>query len=594
MLLENVDIAPLPAPKPRIISLEPVPKKPKSKSKGKNISGEQLHEVSSRDSSANGVAPSDHRPALSPVPSEISGSSCVSNSTQSFQIVADPNSNCSASARNSEAQSTSTASSDKTITATTELLRAGALPGDTIPLKISINHTKPLRSPHAIIVTLYRQGRIDTHPSIPVGTPEKGKKPVYEDCYPKSRTGLGGLNFGATKSSTAFRKDLSQTFAPLIVDPNTMTAVVRTSVRIPEDSFPTITRVPGAMIGFRYYIEVVIDLRGKVAGQDRFLSRLNMTSLANNYSPSGQVLNMVDKGRIPITSTWAGNILNTDQIRREKGVVACMFEIIVGSKDTGRGQRRWSDESSPEGPPTPCQPLQPGEDWREEDQTYQRNIRFDDQEHVLYDQYADGPPQDHWPTYPGQDPSAPPGQFIPPPQPEENVDEKTRLQRAEEMLLPSRPPDENGVAGPSELSISSPSAPSNPELSNGGPPYQYHPSSLGGEPGASHLLTSALSVDTIVPRSSTAQLGPSSPATVRHDDNYTQPDDKQELERQRLLVQASAPPASDHEEDNLHGDSADTAVSPTAPTLSDENQYSHIMNQSQHIGLGEPLPRYQR
>lgn len=590
-LLENIDIAPLPAPKPRVISLEPVPKKPKTKPRVKSVSGEQLHGVTSQDSSMNGVASND-RPAPSPVPSDISGSSCVSNSSQSFRITTDLNStNNNPSARNSESRSTSTGSSDKTITATTELLRAGALPGDTIPLKISINHTKPLRSPHAIIVTLYRQGRIDTHPAIPVGTPEKGKKPIYEDYYPKSKTGLGGLNFGATKSSTAFRKDLSQTFAPLFVDPTTMTAVVSTSVRIPEDSFPSITRVPGAMINFRYYVEVVIDLRGKLAGQDRFLPRLNMMSLTSNYGPSGQVVNAMDKGRTPITSTWAGNILNTDQIRREKGVVACIFEVTVGSKDTARGQRLSSDETSPEGPPTPSHDTQPfREDWQYEEQIYQQHYGFQDQEHIPPEQY-EYYHQDHtWPPYPGQNLPVSPSQFIPPTQPEENVDEKTRLRMAEETLLPSRPPGDDDHAGPSDPMAPLPSAPPDPEMANGAPPYEYYSRPVDGEPGARHQLTSALSLDTIVQGPGPAQPGPSSPSTLRYDDQNSPQDDKRELERQRLLEQASAPPGQEPEGD-CHTNGQDVTPSPTAPTFSEEDQYDLS---GSPMGHSEPLPQYQR
>lgn len=594
-LFENIDIAPLPAPKPRVISLEPVPKKPKSKSRVKSISGDQLHAVSSRDSSMNDATSND-RPAPSPVPSEISGSSCLSNSSQSFHITTDHHSPNNASARNSEVHSTSTGSSDKTITATTELLRAGALPGDTIPLKISINHTKPLRSPHAIIVTLYRQGRIDTHPAIPVGTPEKGKKPIYEDYYPKSKTGLGGLNFGATKSSTAFRKDLSQTFAPLVVDPTTMTAVVRTSVRIPEDSFPTITHVPGAMINFRYYVEVVIDLRGKLAGQDRFLPRLNMRSLTNSYSPTGQVVNPTDKSRTPITSTWAGNILNTDQIRREKGVVACMFEVTVGSRDTGRGQRGSSDETSPEGPPTPSQDTHPQpfrEDWQYEEQMYQQHYGFEDHEHAApHDQY-EYYHQDHiWPPYQGQNLPVSPNQFIPPPQPEEDVDEKTRLRMAEETLLPSRPPGDDDHFGSTEHTAPLPTAPPDPELTNGGPPYEHFSSPISGEPGVSHQLTSALSVDTIVPGAGTSQLGPSSPSTLRYDSQNPPQDDKQELERQRLLEQASAPPGPGAEGDD-HANIHNATAAASAPTLSEEDEYSNMLRDSP-MGQGEPLPLYRR
>ncbi|KAM5440044.1 ph-response sensor protein [Microsporum canis] len=624
ILIERIDIAPLPAPKARVITLEPISARSKSKPRKKSTSGERASNgaagpVSLEPSSSQAPEP---RPPLSPVPSEQSTSSCVSNSTQSFQIISESN----------------TTRDSNTITATTKLLRGGGLPGDVLPLRIMLSHTKPIRSPHGIIITLYRQGRIDMYPAIPIGTPAKGKRPVYEDYYPKSRTGLGGLSFGANRTCSVFRKDMSQIFCPLIVDPNTMTADIKTSIRIPEDCFPTITRVPGAMISFRYYVEVIMDIRGKLAGQDRFLPRLNiMNSSSSNYNycatPRG--FNTVDtsRGGTSTTSSCTGNILDTDQVRRDKSVIVCVFEIIVGSKDSGRGQQQpASDSSVPQEYPAsnPDQPIQyaTSETAREQQQqqTSQQQqqqqvqasqIRFANRSQSVQSQSQDS---DTATGSEGQEPwhARPPGQYIIEPprlpssnQSEEDVDEKTRLRRAEAMLLPSAPPasDEPGP--------SSSAPPSAPALS------EHHESSYFEGPTPTYSASvymhnrhsSAPSPDTITPYtahepSPALQLpdpylySPESTAeSSNHQDyqqyNPTQPstDDKQELEKQRLLNERSAPPDSNAPESA--GSSRTTAAAPengdirqqslpSAPVLTEED----IIGQP--IATGESLPRYQR
>ncbi|PGH12904.1 hypothetical protein AJ79_04004 [Helicocarpus griseus UAMH5409] len=599
MLLETIDVAPLPVPKPRIISLEPILRKSKARSKTKVASREQIAQNSTpTEASLNGV---ENRPPLSPVPSEQSNSSCMSNSTQSFQVVSEPNSAKSPSVTNEDIRSTTTGYLDKTIKATAELSRPGGVPGDVLPVKITIQHTKPVRSPNGIIVTLYRQGRIDYHPAIPVGTTEKGKKPVYEDFYPKSRTGLGGLSFGATRSSSVFRKDLSQIFAPLIVDPVTMTAAVKTSIRIPEDAFPTITHVPGGMISFRYYVEVVMDLRGKLAGQDRFIPRLNMMtgSSSYNYSSDGQILTLSEKGRNPITSPWAGNILDTDQVRREKSVVACVFEVVIGTKDSGKEQRQSTetnhtlpdDQSNP--PPT----VQNNVSERDHHQyQYPYTHRYDDHDYPHENGYNNSEAmawQTHLPH--GQHAPYPPPQFIPPPHPEEEVDEKTRLRRAEEFLLPSSPSQNDTMeAGPS-ISTSATLAPSAPILDEdenvlGHPTnhlYSHFPDSTS--------LASAPSIDTITPApQSTLETPPSPPSSPANSDatriRITPQDDKQELERQRLLAQASAPePANSSIDETITPGppASETRLAPSAPMLTEDDL-------TQPLATTESLPRYQR
>lgn len=568
-MLENIDIAPFPAPKPRLVSLEPVSRRSRTKSKGRSqsLSTDQAREQRSPDQSSSLAVAHDHRPPVSPAPSDVSSSSRLSHSSQSFQVVSDPSSVNGTGKRSSDIRSVATSASDKTITATAEVLRAGALPGDTLPIKITINHSKQIRSPHGIIITLYRQGRIDMHPAIPVGQPEEGKKPIYEDVYPKSRTGLGGLSFGTTRSSSVFRKDLSQAFAPLIVDPATMTAQMKMSIRVPEDTFPTITRVPGAMISFRYYIEVVMDLRGKLAASDRFLPRLNMVSGGKSFSSSGHVVNVPDNNSNSVTANWAGNIMDTDQIRREKGVVALVFEVVVGTRDSGRNQRHLADEELNAMP------------MSDEDRQEYNNDATPEEEYAQQNYYSNGDYQSHqedyWADYPTdnveQPFQSPDHMVIPPPtQPEEPVDEKTRLRRMEEMLLPSQPPGE-AAAGPSTVPAQAPTAPDLPDEDE---LYDYNPHL----PGQAVPPPPTLSVDTVVPGPDLATLsgsGASHPPT----------EDKRELERQRLMAQASAPEAT--AEDSRPGPSTEAA--PSAPDLDEED---NILNAD--VGTDESLPQYRR
>ncbi|KAE8392423.1 hypothetical protein BDV23DRAFT_151208 [Aspergillus alliaceus] len=566
-LLENIDIAPFPAPKARVVTLEPVSKRTRSKAKAKSTGSDVAAESTSVDASVNSAAGSDHRPPLSPAPSNVSSSSRLSNSSQSFQIASDPSSSTGAGLRNSEARSITPSLGDKIITAKTEVLRAGVLPGDTLPIKISINHCKQVRSAHGIIITLYRQGRIDLHPSIPIGVSADGKKPVYEDIYPRSRTGLGGLTIGTSRTSSVFRKDLAQAFAPLVVDPTTLTAIVKTSIRIPEDAFPTITRTPGSMINFRYYVEVVVDLRGKLTSPERFLPRFNLVTSGSNYSPSGKVLNASDGSNNAITANWAGNILDTDQIRREKGVVAVAFEVVIGTRDSHRRKgevRRASSAaaSSDLQSSTGHAPVN-GEHWPV-DQHSVPNGEFDYPSPEDY-----GPQEPFWPEY--GDESHPHyqslGEVVSTPQSEEPTDEKTRMRQAEQMLLPSQPPNE-AEAGPSTDVPTAPVLPDDDRI-NG---YHHLPSPT--ENADPQALTSAESVQTVVPGSSTRRPGePLAPG-----------DDKQELERQRLMMEASAP-------DETVPLPSRPADGPSAPVFRDEGDHQLVGGNAHG---DESLPRYQR
>ncbi|KAL2818505.1 pH-response regulator protein palF/RIM8 [Aspergillus cavernicola] len=572
-LLENIDIAAFPAPKARVVTLEPVSRRSKSKGKAKTA-GSDAPESGSLEPSANGgTAGSDHRPPLSPAPSNVSSSSRLSNSSQSFQIVTDPGSTASSGVRNSEARSITPSVSDRIITAKAEVLRAGVLPGDTLPIKITISHSKQVRSAQGIIITLYRQGRIDMHPTIPIGVSSDGKKPVYEDYYPRSRTGLGGLTLGTARTSSVFRKDLTQTFAPLVVDPTTLTADIKTSIRIPEDAFPTITRTPGSMINFRYYVEVVVDLRGKLTSPDRFLPRFNLVSSGRNFSSNGKISDPADTNGNVITADWGGNILDTDQIRREKGVVAVAFEVVIGTRDS---QRRKSEarrtSSAAEGSDTqqPADNPADGEFWTPDYQGTMSGAESEypppenaghGQEHLQWPEYPDQMQQDHYP--------------LPSPQPDEPIDEKARLRRAEQMLLPSQPPGEPEAGPSSAAETAIPTAPVLPEDDHIND-YHHLPSMRVN--GMSPALMSAESVQTVVAGSSSTPLdGPSAPTG----------DDKQELERQRLLIEASAPVDPDGPHSERAADDG-----PSAPVFHDDDDDQQLFGGA--ANGDELLPRYQR
>lgn len=569
-LVENIDIGPFPAPKPRVVTLEPVSKRTKPTTKGKAASNDRTSDTASATSANGTVVSGDRITSSSPVPSDVSTSSRCSNSTRSVHLASDPGSSGSGAASSATAK-------QRMISATAEIHRSGVLPGDTLPVRVSVNHSKQIRSLYGVIVTLYRQGRIELFPTSPIGSTVDGKTPIHEDCYPRSRTGLGGLTLGSTRMSSVFRKDLSQTFAPLVLDPTTLSADVKASIRVPEDSFPTISRVPGGLISFRYYVEVVVDLRAKLTAPDRLLPRFNMTSGGKTFSTNGQVHNSLDAGSSAITANWGDSILDTDQIRRERGVVALVFEVVVGTRDSGRGQRRESsnsglDESMAHATYPPEQMRWSGESG---DDIVEEEEEEDGAQADLYNgpedyDYAYPQQQEDWTNPPDEDEGVrgrPPDPIVPPPQLEEPANEKARLQREEQMLLPSQPPDEPD-AGPSNLINNQLHVPTAPVLLEGDhvSGYQHLPGPPVG-----------LGVSPVNPTETRTSTPPPPPPEY----------DKQELERRRLLMETSAP-----DMEYAEGEPTRTrgVHAPSAPVLDEEDE--HIVGGNAQGD--ESLPRYLR
>ncbi|KAK0119167.1 ph-response sensor protein [Cadophora gregata] len=635
-LVETVDIGPMVPPKPQKISLEPISRRvrrrktiknkengsPETTETGTGSGSEAARAVTSPlpDDSASQCGSVDHQVTSprSPVPSEIQSTGSAGNSAEStvssstglsFRLGAVPSS--AKSTKDSPRNSSKVSLSDQTITATIELLKSGVLPGDNLPLKISIKHTKPLKSMHGIIITFYRQGRIDSAPPLSLFADIKGKdaeRLKHEEYYPKSKTGLGGLSLSSAGSSSMFRKDLAQTFAPILVDPTSLTAVVNVSVRVPEDVFPTISGVPGQMIAFRYHVEVVVDLGGKLAGQQRHVPRLGAVALPSSFGASaGARSGEVNPNML---AAWGGSIVDTANIRREKSVVECRFEVVVGTKDTARKRARgnssvrrlisdWSDEMSVVPAPT-HEPIYE-ESVATNDEQY-NNQQYRDP-YPYYDRPPEHPHPDHQhpedfatEEYDYQDHYQPPNHaqiHVPPPeiQADEGLSEKERLRRAEERLLPSQPPGDENAPSSSRTVI--------PSIAPSVPPGEleedlYGPDDATPQEAPRAFLPPSTSTPLDIP------AGPSAPAPEDLNPAAGQlpTEDKQELERRRLIAEASAPsefPAD--EEDNAGEGSSRPQHEPSAPPMLEEDeygpQYAHhnLPESSTHR---EALPKYER
>jgi hypothetical protein len=625
--VEIVDIGPLVPPEPQTISLEPISRKARRKKverQRQNTShiATDIGSGSETPKMAGSPHPDDSASqcgdletvinSRSPVPSEMvstvsaaTGSSTSSSTGLSFRLGPVP-----ASAKSKSQQGESTVSAaDKTITAKIELQKSGCLPGESFPLKILIKHTKAIKSMHGIIITLYRQGRIDSAPPLSMFMDIKGKaaeKLKHEEYYPKSKTGLGGLSLSSAGSSSLFRKDLAQTFAPILVDPVTLSTTIQASVRCPEDVFPTIAGVPGEMISFKYYVEVVVDLGGKLAGQQMHVPKVGGITI-----PSGRQDTMRE-GSANILAAWGGSIVETDQIRREKSVVACLFEVTIGTIDSERkknkeeGPRRTEMNGWPEdlpvspgfipepiyedliptyhqrGQPPGVPPGAERSDYRYHDGQYPTYYENNDYDYQNDDGYSAYPPgsQAH----------------VPPPEvaAEEGLSEKDRARRAEERLLPSAPRigTQESSSSRTFIHLSAPSAPGDDldDLYDADDPIPPAPSYAAG-PSEHILAPSAPTLEDLAPSAG--------------ENSYS---DKQEIERQRMLAEASAPPDFLADEDH-NGDigSSSAQHEPSAPIFTEDDEYggqhSHttIPGPSHHAegprypeSHDEELPRYER
>lgn len=499
--------------------------------------GQRKKEKSSLDSanstqSPTSTSPSPHTeedPPRSPVPSEISSASATGSSISSNPISLRTPHIGNSTGTNQDANAVPY---QDTAYAKTEVLQGGCLPGDPLPIRIEIHHTKPIKSMRGVIITLFRQGRIDTQPPMPLGPVRKGEKPKYEDYYPKSRTGLGGLSLSAAGSSRSFRQDLNQVFAPIIIDPQSLTQVINTSIQAPFDLFPTISCVPGAMITFNYFVEIVLDLRGKVGSQDRILDHLSVTNMPQHGYGDPRISKYEGKEGVSYLSTPGFNYLITDQLRRTKGVLFTRSKIIVGTRDSVRRRGKQREGRSL---PDSSRSLEASIELGRELEPKELMVEHEERLSQVQDEQIDGT------NYSSPHRTVP----IPPPTAEDSLDEKARMKRAEQSLLPSAPPLDDDPS--STLLASAPPAIDEEDFIRR---YGFSVPAYDG------------------PSTAVQQIPNGSQQSHNHDRSAAGPqDDKLEHERWRLLALASSP--DDNEEDGVSIvlESYPQGPQPSAPIL---------------------------
>ncbi|KAK9241236.1 hypothetical protein V1525DRAFT_392527 [Lipomyces kononenkoae] len=163
-----------------------------------------------------------------------------------------------------------------TATAIVETPSVGCLRGQVIPVKITVRHVREVRSVNGVVITFLRLSRV-----------------CAQDLDPLS-----------------FRKDLVQTVTPLYIDSRTLTTTIAANIRVPMDIFPTIDEYP--LVAFKYCLEVVLDLSGKA---ELPLAQTVMHGATTDPAPNLESRPYVD----------------TEQLKRMKGVVSLWTEIVVGT-----------------------------------------------------------------------------------------------------------------------------------------------------------------------------------------------------------------------------------------------------------------------
>jgi hypothetical protein len=205
------------------------------------------------------------------------------------------------------------------IKCTVSLVRGGYVLSDIIEVKVQIEHNRAVKSLHGVIVTFYRQGRIDTNPPLQIITGETQSRRLWR----------GPSWLPSTTGCHIFRKDLNQTFGSILINEGSLTQNIKAALRVPVDSFPTITSVPGAMISFKYFVEVIVDLPGKLTALDKFLP-----SPGHNIAHG---LHGLETPGAHASRDWVSHCIDTEEIKREKkDVHVTHFEVMVGTIDSSR------------------------------------------------------------------------------------------------------------------------------------------------------------------------------------------------------------------------------------------------------------------
>jgi hypothetical protein len=181
------------------------------------------------------------------------------------------------------------------ITSMIEIPARGYLRGDSVQVTITVNHVKPVKSVHGVVVTLSRISRV---------------------CG-------GGLEL------QSFRKDLAQTVSSLITDPTTFSQTLSNKLRIPLDVFPTTTGHD--MVSFQYCIEAVIDLAGKwnLKMTDDEMVGGGGGGIGGGIGGSGGFDGFLGGGG---GHGGSGRFIDTDKLKKNRGTVSLWMELVIGTE----------------------------------------------------------------------------------------------------------------------------------------------------------------------------------------------------------------------------------------------------------------------
>lgn len=196
-----------------------------------------------------------------------------------------------------------------------EIPERGYLRGESIPIKLRVNHLRQIQDLNGIIVTLVRVCRIDSGPDT-----------VFE----------------------SFRKDLQQLVLPLYVDPVTFRSEINTSMRVPADAFPTISGCP--LVSFEYFIEVLINLSGKSVVLESDEKPLKIPDDSNHPLMENSKNEFKFNYHFPssINQNVRSSFINTDKYKRMKKFLQLTTEVIIGTKRLKKAETRAPVEESPE------------------------------------------------------------------------------------------------------------------------------------------------------------------------------------------------------------------------------------------------------
>ncbi|KAK9346468.1 hypothetical protein V1522DRAFT_404525 [Lipomyces starkeyi] len=308
-----------------------------------------------------------------------------------------------------------------TATAIVETPAVGCLRGAVIPVKITVRHVREVRNVTGVVITFLRISRVCAH-----------------DLEPLS-----------------FRKDLVQTVAPLYIDSRTLTTTIMANIRVPMDIFPTIDEYP--LVAFKYCLEVVLDLSGKV--------ELPMAQSVVHSAATDTTSNVASRPYV-----------DTELLKRMKGVVSLWTEIVVGTEKSE--QIKPNPRNAPVNvnvnstPPQSIPPTQRTSRTVTSAEVETPQVRASSSSQPVVPEYASAEytsqpgvslsmPRHHTAVndsraFPHSLPPSHAEALLPPPPlphpdqlPARVESEKERLARLEEALLPSAPP----VASNSEMGL---------------------------------------------------------------------------------------------------------------------------------------------